>query len=74
MANTQAPKALTNDPKADAIVTIGTAIALGAVPIAGQAIDIYDTVEGIWGVYSKRNSTQKEKDEVTVDLILALIG
>lgn len=74
MANTQAPKTLTNDPKADAIVAIGTAITLGAVPFAGQAIDIYDTVEGIWGVYSKRNSTQKEKDEVTVDLILALIG
>lgn len=74
MANTQAPKTLTNDPKADAIVAIGTAITLGAVPFAGQAIDIYDTIEGIWGVYSKRNSTQKEKDEVTVDLILALIG
>ncbi len=74
MANTQARQVVTNDPTADAIVAIGTAIALGAVPFAGQAIDIYDTVEGIWGVYSKRNSTQQEKDEVTVDLILALIG
>lgn len=74
MANTQAHKVATNDPKADAIVAIGTAIALGAVPFAGQAIDIYDTLEGIWGVYSKRNSTQQEKDEVTVDLILALIS
>ncbi|WP_151802454.1 hypothetical protein [Acinetobacter guillouiae] len=74
MANAGAQKVSTSDPRADAVVEIGKAIALGAVPFAGQAIDIYDTIEGIWGVYSKRNSTQQEKDEVTVDLILALIG
>jgi hypothetical protein len=56
----------------DAAVELGTAIAIGAVPIVGQLIDLYDTLESAYALY--RAQTDDEKDDAKFDMILAIVG
>ncbi|MCG7374991.1 MULTISPECIES: hypothetical protein [Pseudomonas] len=56
----------------DALVELGKGIALGLVPILGQAIDTYDTVESAIRIYTSKNDAEKE--EAQFDLLLSFIG
>nr|WP_312509350.1 hypothetical protein [Pseudomonas luteola] len=56
----------------DALVELGKGIALGLVPILGQAIDTYDTVESAIRIYTSKNDVEKE--EAQFDLLLSFIG
>ena len=56
----------------DAALELGTAISLGLLPILGQAIDIYDTLESIWRLNARDKPNDKE--DAKFDLILAIIG
>lgn len=56
----------------DAAVELGTAVAIGAVPIVGQLIDLYDTLESAYALY--RAQTDEEKDNAKFDMVLAIVG
>jgi hypothetical protein len=56
----------------DAALELGTAIAMGAVPVLGQAIDAYDTIESAWRVYGAK--VGEDKENAQFDLVLALVG
>lgn len=56
----------------DAAVEVAKGIAMGAVPILGQAIDAYDTIESCIVLYNAETPDAKEQAEF--DLVLALIG
>ncbi|WP_234451911.1 hypothetical protein [Pseudomonas sp. MF6776] len=56
----------------EAAVELAKGIALGAVPLLGQAIDAYDTVESSIVLYNAE--TADGKDEAKFDLLLAVIG
>lgn len=56
----------------EAAVHLGTAIALGAVPMLGQAIDAYDTIESCWRIHAAKKPDDRENAQF--DLILSLVG
>lgn len=56
----------------DAAIEVAKGIAMGAVPILGQAIDAYDTIESCIVLYNAETPDAKEQAEF--DLVLALIG
>ena len=56
----------------EAAVHLGTAIALGAVPMLGQTIDAYDTIESCWRIHAAKKPDDRENAQF--DLILSLVG
>lgn len=56
----------------EAAVDLGKSIALGAVPMLGQAIDLYDTLESALALY--RAQQDEDKENAKFDLLLAIIG
>jgi len=56
----------------EAAVELGKGIALGLVPILGQAIDAYDTIESALTLYNAKK--EEDKEDAQFDLVLALIG
>lgn len=56
----------------EAAVDLGKSIALGAVPMLGQAIDLYDTLESALALY--RAQDDEDKENAKFDLLLAIIG
>jgi len=56
----------------EAAVELGKGIALGLVPILGQAIDAYDTIESALTLYNAKK--EEDKENAQFDLVLALIG
>lgn len=56
----------------DAAIELGKAIAIGAVPVLGQAIDLYDTIESALALYQAQ--TEEDKDNAKFDFVLAIIG
>ena len=51
---------------------LGKSIAIGLVPVLGQAIDIYDTLESAWRLYGAEKP--EAKDEAKFDIVLSLVG
>lgn len=58
----------------EATSELGKAIAIGCVPLVGQAIDAYDTIESLWNLYSSKDSSQEVFYDAQFDLIVTLIG
>ncbi len=56
----------------DAVVELGIGIGIGLVPIIGQAIDAYDTIESAIALYTAEEGLEKE--DAQFDFLLALIG
>lgn len=51
---------------------IGAAVAAGLVPVVGQAINVYDTVECLLALYNSKGA--EAQNEAKFDLVLALVG
>lgn len=56
----------------EAAVDLGKSIAIGAVPVLGQLIDLYDTLESALAVYKAQ--TDDDKENAQFDLLLAIVG
>lgn len=56
----------------EAAVDLGKSIALGAVPVLGQLIDLYDTLESALALHLAQ--TDEDKDNAKFDLLLAIVG
>jgi hypothetical protein len=56
----------------EAAIELGKGIALGLVPVLGQAIDAYDTVESSIALYQAKAAEDKENAQF--DFLLALVG
>lgn len=56
----------------EAAVDLGKAIAIGAAPVLGQLIDLYDTLESALALY--RAHSEEDKDNAKFDLLLAIVG
>ena len=56
----------------DAAQELSLAIGLGLVPVLGQAVDIYDTLESIWRLRASQKPDATE--DAKFDLILAIVG
>lgn len=61
-----------NQARKEAVVELGKGIALGLLPVVGQAIDAYDTIESAIALHGSREGEDKETAQF--DFILALIG
>jgi len=51
---------------------IGTAVATGLIPVVGQAINIYDTIESLLTLHNSQGA--EAQAEAKFDLVLALVG
>lgn len=56
----------------EAAVELGIGIGIGLVPILGQAIDAYDTIESAIALYTAEEGLEKE--DAQFDFLLALVG
>lgn len=56
----------------DMVEEIGLAVATGLIPVVGQGINIYDTVECLLRLRNSKSSA--ERMEAKFDLVLALVG
>ncbi|WP_312515216.1 hypothetical protein [Massilia sp.] len=51
---------------------IGTAVAAGLVPVVGQAINVYDTIECLLALHNSKGV--EAENEAKFDLVLAIVG